>query len=183
MNKKNFRTYSLYFVAAVTLAVWALLLWDFTHGGVPSHHILANENYPAISNWWGGLTVPLLCCLLVYRIYSRLFKNTAEENQDMQWRQIRNGFFIGLLFAVILSIFFSLNYADVPLYMLFVLLIASLFTPIYRAECFLGFVLGMVYTFGGVLPLLVGSVFSIIGILFYKGIRPIILYIIKKASV
>jgi hypothetical protein len=180
MKEKKVFTYSWYFLAFVTLGSWALLLWDFTHQGVPSHHLLANKEYPAISNWWGGLTVPLLAALLVYRIQSRFFTDTQEEQRVKVGQQMRMGFFLGLLFAIALSVFFTLNYTDVPMYMLLLLVVASLFTPIYRAECLLGFVLGMVYTFGGVLPLLIGAIFSLVGFFLYKGVRPAILYSIEK---
>lgn len=180
MNEKRVYTYSWYFVAFVTLASWALLLWDFTHQGVPSHHFMANKEYPAISNWWGGLTVPLLAAFLVYRINSRLFKDVQEAQRKKEWLRIQTGFFLALLFALSLSVFFTLNYSDVPMYMLLSLPIAALFTPIYRAERLLGFVLGMVYTFGGVLPLLIGTVFSLVGFLLYKGVRPAIRYGVEK---
>lgn len=182
MNEKKIYTYSWYFVAFIALASWALLLWDFTHQGVPSHHLLANKEYPAISNWWGGLTVPLLAAFLVYRINARLFTDVQEEQTLKEWLPVRTGFFLALLFGITLSVFFTLNYSDVPLYMLLFLLVAALFTPIYRAECLLGFVLGMVYTFGGVLPLLIGTVFSLVGFLLYKGVRPAVRYGIEKVG-
>ncbi len=33
---------------------------EYFNGGVVSHNLLAREDLPAISNWWGLLTVPLL---------------------------------------------------------------------------------------------------------------------------
>lgn len=45
--------------------------WEYTHGGVPAHHLLNNPELPAISNWWGLLVVPLLVWFLVGRIQRR----------------------------------------------------------------------------------------------------------------
>ncbi|MEJ5963779.1 hypothetical protein [Pedobacter immunditicola] len=45
MNEKMFYNRALYFAAILTIAVWALLGWQHFNGGVPSHHLLA-DNIP-----------------------------------------------------------------------------------------------------------------------------------------
>ena len=45
--------------------------WEYTHGGVPAHHLLNDPGLPAISNWWGLLVVPVLVWYLVGRIQRR----------------------------------------------------------------------------------------------------------------
>ncbi|HSF52731.1 MAG TPA: hypothetical protein VLA71_03215, partial [Algoriphagus sp.] len=59
-------------------------------------------------------------------------------------------------------------------------LLAALFLPIYRAECLLGFVFGMTYTFGAVLPTLVGSILALIGAAIYLFIRRGIIFLGSK---
>ena len=60
MIEKIFFKIRLYFTATIAMAMWALLAWNHYHGGVPSHHILANEELPAISKGWGAVLLPLL---------------------------------------------------------------------------------------------------------------------------
>jgi len=157
------------FTFLVTLAIWALLLWDFYHGGVPSHHILQNKDLPKFSNWWGGLLLPLFTWLLLYRSQVRLQKETSATT----WTSRIIYAFVGaLLFGVVLSIFFTIGNHEVPFYMILALLVLSIFLPIYRAECLLGFVLGMTYTFGGVLPIIIGTVLVLITGAIYLLLRP-----------
>ena len=42
------------------LVTLLILLWEYFNGGVVSHNLLAREDLPAFSNFWGLLTVPLL---------------------------------------------------------------------------------------------------------------------------
>ena len=79
MNEKSFFKTRLYSTVLVTVAIWALLAWDHFHGGVPSHHILAREDLPEISNWWGGVLLPLLTWFLLYRVEKRLVRNGVEN--------------------------------------------------------------------------------------------------------
>jgi Na+-transporting NADH:ubiquinone oxidoreductase subunit NqrB len=51
------------------------------------------------------------------------------------------------------------------------LLPLSFFFPIYRAECLLGFVLVMTYTFGAILPTGIGSFLILIGMWIYLFLR------------
>lgn len=76
-----------------------------------------------------------------------------------------------LCFGVLLSVFFSLGNDQVTGAMFESLFLIALFTPIYRAEYLLGFVLGMAYTFGGVLPSIVGSFVALIAMVIYCYVR------------
>lgn len=154
MNEKYFFRTGIYFTAMVTIAVWSLLVWNHYHGGVPSHHILARKDLPKISNWWGGLLLPLLTWFLLYRIQKRLLRDNIEkQNLSKLPVNIIYGFIGALLFGALLSGFFTFGYTDIPGYMLIGLLVLAFIFPIYRAECILGFVLSMTFTFGAVLPL------------------------------
>ena len=177
-NEKFLFKMRLYVMGTVTIGIWSLLLWNHYHGGVPSHHILAREDLPAISNWWGGFLLPLLTWFLLYRIQKRLMRNNTEGLKGSQiGLNIFYGFTVALCFGIILSAFFTFGNTDFPGYMLIGLLLLALFLPVFRAECLLGFVIGMTYTFGAVLPTIIGSLFALIGALLFLLVRPAILYV------
>jgi hypothetical protein len=173
----------IYFTTVITVLIWALLAWDHFHGGVPSHHILAREDLPEISNWWGGILLPLLTLFLSYRIEKRLSKQQGQNTPFTKIpRSILIGFLVSLLYGITLATFFSFGNTEMPGYMLIGIFGISAFYPTYRAECLLGFVLGMTYTFGAVLPTGIGSILALIGAVIYLGIRPGVLFIFSKAK-
>lgn len=183
MNKKQFFKLRLYFTAMVTLAMWSFLAWDHYHGGVPAHHILARKDLPAISNWWGGILLPALTWFLLYRIQKRIGKtNNQNEEASVNFKPILYGFTGALLFGVVLSAFFSSGNSDMPGYMILSIFPLALFFPIYRAECLLGFVIGMTFTFGGVLPIGIGSVLLLLCAIIHLLIRPAMLYVISGVA-
>jgi uncharacterized protein YacL len=169
----------LYFTGIITIFVGSLLAWDHYHGGVPTHHVLQRADLPGISNWWGAVLLPLITWFLTYRIQKRVVSNDNSQVSKFP-KNIIYGFTGALIFGIILSVFFTLGSAEMPFYMLIGLLFLALFSPIYRAECLLGFVIGMTFTFGGVLPVVIGSVFSTIGALLYLLLRPAILYVSSR---
>ena len=67
----------------------------------------------------------------------------------------------------LLSILFTMG-SSLPGLMMIGLVVASFFIPVFRAEYLLGFVLGMTYTFGPMLPMLFGAVFWAVFALNYK---------------
>ncbi len=178
MNEKTFFKIRLYFTAVVSVAIWSLLVWNHYHGGVPSHHLLARKDMPSISNGWGAIVLPLLAWFLSYRVQKRLDKNTTATSIPTE---ILYGFFGALLFGIVLSTFYTWGYKDIPGYMINGLLLLELFFPIYRAECLLGFVMGMTFTFGAVLPTVVGSVFALIGAVLYLFVRSLLLKFLNAA--
>ncbi len=163
MNGKTFFKTRLYLTAIVSVAIWSLLAWNYYHGGVPSHHLLAREDMPAISNWWGGVLLPVLTWFLLYRVEKRI----KDKNSAQLPKSVVYAFVVALLFGVLLSTFFTLRYSGIPGYMLQSVFVIALFFPIYRAECILGFVIGMTFTFGAVLPTGVGAVLAVIGFVLY----------------
>jgi hypothetical protein len=152
--------------ALVAAAEWMFLVWQHSHGGVPSHHFLARADMPAISNWWGGLILPLMTWFLVGRIYQRVVSQAGASK-----RYALIGFISALCFGVLLSLFFTLGNDQVTGAMFESLFLIALVFPIYRAEYLLGFVLGMAYTFGGVLPSIVGSVVALVTMVIHRYIR------------
>lgn len=176
MTPKDFLKFRICATAIVTFMVWGLLIWDYCHEGVPSHHLLQRKDLPEFSNWLGGFLIPLLTWFLLYRIQKRISNGAAVFKLPSQ---VLYSFTSALVFGILLSVFFTLEYTQLPFYMMVSLLILALFLPIYRAECFLGFILGMVVTFGGVLPVLIISILSFIGAVLYLVIRPALRFIIS----
>jgi hypothetical protein len=179
MTETYFFKARLYFTAIVTIAIWSLLVWDYYHGGVPTHHLLQREDLPGFSNWLGGILIPLLAWFLLYRIHKRISNDATVFKLPAT---IVYAFLGAFAFGLLLSVFFTLNYSDLPFYMIVSLLLLALFYPIYHAECCLGFMMGMIFTFGGVLPIILIVTLSLIGAFLHLIIRPSILYIASKLS-
>ncbi|MGB5190858.1 hypothetical protein [Robiginitalea sp.] len=158
---------SLFFGSLVLIHV----LWEYFHGGVTSHHLLASEEMPAISNWWGLLSVPVLTWITLTRIEVRR-KNSSLQAGEFS-AQVFRGFFGGLLYGLFLAMLWEFGKADYMPYVLLLPLVLALVFPVYRAECLLGFVLGMTHTFGGVLPFLIAPLLLLGGLIIYKGVRMI----------
>lgn len=169
----------IYCTILVTVFIWTLLLWDYFHGGVTSHHLLQNKDLPSFSNWWSGILLPLLTWFLLYRSQVRIAKEATSSALPSSFI----AYFVGaLLFGIVLSVFFTLGNQDVPFYMIVGLLMLALFLPIYRSECFLGFVIGMTFTFGGVLPVLIGTILVLICSIMYLALRPMVLFVYSKIA-
>ena len=181
MDHKMFHKIRLYFTGAITISTWLLLTWDYYHGGVPTHHILQRKDMPEFSNWWGGVILPSLTWFLLYRIQKRI-SNAGDGNSQLSKFSINIFYaFVGALcFGILLSVFFTLDYTELPFYMFIGLFLLALFLPIYRAECFLGFVIGMTFTFGGVLPIGIVTILTLIGAILYLLVRPGILFVISR---
>jgi len=166
-----------------TFLVLSMLLWDHFHGGVPSHHILHQKELPAISNWWSGLFIPLLTWILLGRINSRISKQNRQEpaakSQNIKSRLM---FSIGLSFGILISIAFENNYHLMLDNVLYAIIIMSLLIPIFLSEFILGFVLGMTFTFGAILPTLFILIAAAFGYLIYRFIRSLILQFLSFLS-
>ena len=158
------------FTIVVSLSIWTLLVWNYFHGGVPSHHVLARKDLPLISNWWGALTLPVLSWYLTHRIAIRIMESSDQQAIGKAVLAI----LLSLVYGALISIFFTLGPKELPGYLLQGIFVLTLFFPLYGAEYLLGFVLGMTYTFGGVLPLGIGSVLVLICFVLYQGLRLII---------
>jgi hypothetical protein len=162
----------------ITLLILGLLIWQYFHGGVPSHHILQQKDLPEISNWWGILMLPIFSWILIGRTEKRVYQqNELIQNKSFK---IIGLFLIGLSLGIFIVFSFTNNYQlfldNIP----YIFLLLSLFITIYYAEFILGFILGMTYTFGAILPTIFILIFAIVGFLIYRFIRPIILKV-KKA--
>lgn len=54
------------------------------------------------------------------------------------------------------------------------MVVLALLLPGYRAECLMGFVLGMMHTFGALLPTLVASAIVLASAVVHLGVRPLL---------
>jgi hypothetical protein len=159
MSEKKLPRLRLYLFALVMLAELAHLTWEHFKGGVHSHHILNRSDMPAISNWWGILLLTALTWFLTDRIQRRIALHSGgEEAASKLPVSVVAGFSGSLLFGILLAVSFANNYEAVAEFLFFGMCLLALLLPIYRAECVLGFVFGMTFTFGAVLPTAIGSV-------------------------
>lgn len=149
--------------AAITFMLGCLLGFQHLSGGVPAHHLLARTDLPVVSNWWGLLTLLALSWFLLGRIERRLSHEPANKMLMAAGS--------ALFFGVTLALFFVFGPGEVPGYMAQALFLIAVFYPIYRAECVLGFVLGMTFTFGAVLPTIFAAVVAAISALIFHGVR------------
>lgn len=137
----------------------AHLGWEYTHGGVPAHHLLNNPDLPAISNWWGLLVVPLLVWFLVARIQRRAATLVQTGSRERFRTLTQARFAVTLLWGASLALAFTLGHPAVT-WIFFAAFGVALFVHAWRAEYVLGFALGMTFTFGAVLPVLVAAVIA-----------------------
>lgn len=159
----------------VTFLILGLLIWQHIHGGVPSHHVLQQKDLPEISNWWGALLLPVLTWILWGRIEKRLNKQGPSTQLANQNTKIIGLLLLGLILGILVAVSFTFDYnffLDNILYIFFVL---GLFLPLYYAEFILGFILGMTYTFGAVLPTIFILIIAGFGFLLYRLLRPLML--------
>lgn len=172
IQNKNYLTARISITIIVTILIFGLLFWGHFHGGVPAHHILNQKDLPAISNWWGGLLLPVLTWFLLGRIEKRLAKDDAVM-QSAKNRNIKivGLFVLGLIFGLGIAVSFTNDYNLFLDNVLYIILILSLLVPIYYPEFILGFILGMTYTFGAILPTAFIQITAGLGFLIYKLFR------------
>ena len=180
MREDSFYRVRIYFTGIVAIVICSILTWNYYHGGVPSHHILAKEDLPKISNLWGALLLPLLTWFLLYRVQKRIFLQHDANAELSTLKQAIYTFTISLVYGVAIACFFSFGYSDMTKNMMLGIFAIALFFPVYRAECLLGFVLGMTVTFGAILPTGIGSIIAIIAFVLFRVVRPAVLYIVSR---
>jgi hypothetical protein len=175
VNDKPHLRWRVYLTVLVTLAELAHLAWEHLHGGVRSHHILNRADLPAISNAWGALLLPAMAWFLSGRAQRRFTDQTGVRDAAATLpMSVVVGFFGALLFGALFAGSFAYGYEAVTGYLFQGLIALALLLPIYRAECMLGFVLGMTFTFGGVLPTAIGSVIAALSAVAHLVVYPLL---------
>jgi hypothetical protein len=184
MNKKSLPHLRLYGTALAFLAELAHLTWEHFHGGIISHHILNRADLPSISNAWGLLLLPALTWFLIGRILIRNAVLNLSPSMNLNTplsstqtaalpKSVIIGFKVALLFGVVLSSCFANRYTSLTEYLFLSILLLALILPVYRAECVLGFILGMSFVFGVVLPTGIATIIASISMLLHRIIYPI----------
>jgi hypothetical protein len=164
---------------SVLLAELAHLSWEHLHGGVIAHHILNRADLPAISNFWGLIWLPVLAWYVSGRVQKRTANLAAPFSKN-----VLLGFSIALAYGALLAGCFRLGYDVATGHVFEGLFLLAVILPIYRAECLLGFVLGMTFIFGAILPTIIGSIFLAISALLHLLIYPFVwrLWLRRKSS-
>jgi len=147
------RTDRLQFAALAIAAESLHLVWEALHGGIVSHHLMQRADMPGLSNLWGLLILPALAAWAAGRL-----PPAPASRRD--WLPVALGFLVPLLLGAALSLAFTLKLQALTEIIFFGLMLLALLLPAHRPESLLGFVLGMSWTFGAVLPLLVGGVIA-----------------------
>lgn len=182
MNEQQAKRIRIYLTVAVLLAEIGHLAWEHFHGGIASHHFLNRADMPAVSNGWGLLLLPVMSWFLGGIALRRSIATAAAVTINAPGGQAEAaglargvfvGFFAGLLFGASLAATFSMGYQDVTSILFFGILLLALVFRVYRAECVLGFVLGMTFTFGAILPALVASVTAVISAVAHRVLYPL----------
>ncbi len=175
MNEKLIPRWRVYLTVLVMLAELAHLAWEHFHGGVRSHHILNRADLPAISNAWGALLLPAMAWFLSGRVQRRVKAQTDVKDMAATLpMSVVTGFVSALLFGTLFAGSFEFGHETVTRYLFQGLIALALLLPIYRAECVLGFVLGMTFTFGAVLPTAVGSVIAALSAVAHLVVYPLL---------
>lgn len=160
--------------AALSFELLHLCL-EYLNGEVVSHHLLANPDLPAISNWWGLVVIPTLAWFLVGRIQSRIqTQNAYQAGVPRIPGAIMAAFTASLAYGAALSFAFMNNFEGIA-YIFFAVFAVSLVVPTYRAEYILGFVLGMTFTFGAVLPVIIATVIAV----FSRTVHAVFGYVVR----
>ncbi|MDO5971277.1 hypothetical protein Q4Q35_15825 [Flavivirga aquimarina] len=160
-------------ILVVFILASVFILWEHFNGGVITHHLLAREDLPGISNFWGLLSIPLLTWLIMSLINKRRDKIIKSEptNLENYDSKILKGFLVALLFGIIASLLWEFNFSSSLQYFILAPIIIAFFKPVHLPEYLLGFVIGMLFTFGGILPIIIGIVLLVLCFLINKLTR------------
>ncbi|MBN6152621.1 hypothetical protein JR065_20000 [Xanthomonas sp. AmX2] len=163
---------------ALGLALVAATLhlgWEYTHGGVKSHHLLDRADLPAISNWWGLIVLPLLGGLA-----GRTIGHRARSSPSALPRALV-AFVAALAAGVALSMAFVAGNESAASALFLGILVSGLVIPAYRAEYGFGFVLGMTFVFGSVLPGIIALVVAGISAAAHRLAWPAAMWLARRA--
>lgn len=108
----NLKSLRLIITVSISILIIGLLFWTHFNGGVPSHHILQQKELPAISNWWGGILLPILSWILLGKIKNRIEQQPSPDRQQYRSKRMRiiALFCVGLIFGILLAVAFTNNY-------------------------------------------------------------------------
>jgi hypothetical protein len=163
-----------YITVLVAVAEIGHLTWEHLHGGVLSHHLLNRADLPAISNAWGAVFLPTLAWFLAGPVFKRATTSRVANG-------IAASFFGSLLVGVALSVAFVNGFEAASSYIFIGVLLSGLVLPVYRGEYVLGFVLGMSFTFGAMLPTAVAAFVAVVSSVARHLVRPAFGWLLARA--
>jgi hypothetical protein len=176
MSGQKLKTLFIFTLLIICLSVWGLLIWQHYHDGVPGHNLLARKDLLFISNWWGAVVLPVFAQFMLYRINKRIpAGNNFVERKVL--KPIFRAFIFSLIYALLIVVFYSAGISILSRSLFLLIFLIALFAPIYRAEYYFGFVLGLSFAFGGVLPVIIGLVLVISSFLLHRFLRRFIIKI------
>lgn len=158
-------------------AAAAHLAWEASHGGIQSHHLLNQADLPAVSNAWGLLLLPVLGWLAAYFVRRR-----ASNSAHVPSRALA-AFCGALVVALALSAAFRLELSNVTAGLFFAVLLSGVALRTYRAEYVFGFVLGMMFVFGSVLPTMAALMAGTVSVLTHFVVYPVVAALYKRLRV
>ncbi len=160
-------TNKVYFICLTALITALHILSEYLQGGVVTHYPLADASNPPISNWWGLITLPVLSWL-VLEAKQRTSVHRPKSNPPVAGIPLQRTYLVGgLVFGLTMGVLWELGREDILQYFILLPWLAAPLVRIYLPETTLGFVLGMMYTFGGVLPIAFALVIQTIGYIIY----------------
>ena len=171
IDSSRFRTPAQWLLAALAFATVHLSYEHFS-GGVQSHNLLNRADLPAISNWFGLLVLPVYGWLLGLRV---------KQSNEGKSSSIFFAAIFMLMYGAALAAGFEFDLNNVSATLFFGLFVLALALPLYRVEFMFGFVLGMTFTFGSVLPALIISIVGIVS-LAVRSASTALFRIIKRPS-
>ncbi len=156
------------------------ILSEHLGGGVKSHHLLNRPDLPAISNWYGLFVLPTLAWILGVRL--RTNASPSGSTMTTRTKNVVAVLLIAALYGSVLAASFEFGHEAVTSGLALGLLALAVVFPIYRAECILGFVAGMTFTFGAVLPTIFAGVLALISLLLHPLLRVLFRVIARLSS-
>lgn len=154
--------------------VIAQLAWEALHGGIQSHHLLARADLPSVSNLWGLAILPALGWLAAH------FLRRRSAASDHAVRHAATAFFGALILGGALSTAFSFGWEDTSTGLFVGAILVGLIVPIYRAEYLFGFIIGMSWAIGPVLPAIAGTLAATLSVLAHFVLRPAAGWLYRK---
>lgn len=139
--------------AAGLVLACAHLGFELLTGGIVTHHLLADPDMPGISNAFALLTLPVLGALFGVR----LRRVTAVGGSG----RVLGSLAAAIVYGGALAVAFEFGADAVAQKLFLALFVLAVLLPLYRIECLAGFVMGMTFTFGAILPVLFGGVVAI----------------------
>lgn len=175
----QYRTH-LFLTLGALLFVIVHILSEHLGGGVESHHLLNRPDLPAISNWYGLLVLPTLAWILGVRL--RANDSPSGRTMTTRTKNVVAGLLIAALYGLVLAASFESGREAVTSGLFLGLLALAVVFPIYRAECILGFVAGMTFTIGAVLPTIFAGVLALVSSLLHPLSRVLFRVIARLSS-